>query len=150
MASYIESTLNHDERILYIGRLSLWSLAGLIVPGVLLLPLVVGLIPLVGAFVRYRSTELAITNRRTIAKFGFLSVSTIEINLARVESVQVRQSMFGRIFDFGTLIISGAGNPQEPVPGISKPLQFRRALGEAQQSLAAALAPQTQRTEPAT
>ena len=84
------------------------------------------------AYVKYKTTELAVTNRRVIAKFGFISRRTVELNITKVESVQVDQSALGRLFDFGTLVISGSGGSQEPIPGISKPMAFRKALMEAQ------------------
>lgn len=142
MGSYIESTLIKGEQIVYTGHVSMWSLTLPILLGVVLLPLFgVGLIFLLIAFIRYKSTEVAITNRRVIAKFGFISRKTIEMSLAKVESVQVDQSLLGRIFDFGTLVVSAAGNPQAPIPGISDPMSFRRACMERlDQSLAAAIA----------
>ena len=131
MASYIQSTLINDERILYTGHVSLWSLLPMILLGLVLLPFFgVGLIFWVVAFIRYKSTEVAVTNKRVIAKFGFISRKTVEMSLAKVESVQVDQSLLGRVFDFGTLIVSGAGNPQAPIPGISDPLAFRRSCME--------------------
>jgi uncharacterized membrane protein YdbT with pleckstrin-like domain len=135
MASYVEQVLTQGERVVYTGRISLWSLAHLLVLGVLLLPLFgLGLIPLVMAWVRYKTTELAITNKRVIAKFGFISRRTIEININKIESIQVDQGILGRLFDHGTLLISGAGNPQAPIPGISQPIHFRRAFVEAQEA----------------
>ncbi|WP_200883498.1 PH domain-containing protein [Aquabacterium sp. NJ1] len=84
------------------------------------------------ALIRYKKTELAFTNKRVIAKFGFISRHTVEIYLSKVESLQVSQGIFGRIFDFGTLIISGAGNPRAPIPGIDSPMLLRRLLMEFQ------------------
>ena len=81
------------------------------------------------------TTELAFTNKRVIAKFGFISRKTIEIGLTKVESLQVDQGILGRIFNFGTLVISGAGNPQAPIPGISNPMTFRRSFMEFQDNL---------------
>lgn len=135
MASYIEGTLIKDEKIIYTGNISLWSLAPLIALGVLFLAVFgLGIIFWIVAYIRYKSTELAFTNKRVIAKFGFISRQTVELNIAKVESIQVDQSMLGRIFNFGTLIISGAGNPQAPIPGISDPMAFRRAFMESQDS----------------
>ncbi|MCW5622270.1 MAG: PH domain-containing protein [Burkholderiales bacterium] len=133
MASYVEGALVKDEKVVYVGKVSLWSLAGRIALGFILLPLFgLGLILWLMAYVKYKTTELAITNKRVIAKFGFISRSTIELNINKVESIQVDQTMVGRMFNFGTLIISGAGNPQAPIPGISNPMGFRRAFMEAQ------------------
>ena len=133
MTSYVEGALTKDESIVHVGHISLWSLWHLLALGVLLLPLLgIGLIFLAQAYIRYKTTELAITTKRVIVKFGFIRRSTIEINLNKVESVQVDQEVLGRVFNFGTLIISGGGNPQAPIPGISNPLAFRKAFIEAQ------------------
>lgn len=134
MTSYVEGALVKDEKIVYLGHISLWSLWHLLALGVLLLPAVgIGLIFLGKAYIRYKTTELAITTRRVIVKVGFIRRSTVEINIAKVESIQVDQSLAGRIFDFGTLVISGAGSAQAPVPGISHPMEFRKAFIEAQE-----------------
>lgn len=131
--SYVESTLINDEKVIYTAKVSLWSLAPLIIIGLVLTPFAgIGLIFLLAAYIRYKTTELAFTNKRVIAKFGFISRKTIELNLLKVESLQVEQSILGRIFNFGSIIISGAGNPQAPIPGISNPMTFRRSFMEFQ------------------
>jgi uncharacterized membrane protein YdbT with pleckstrin-like domain len=73
----------------------------------------------------YLTTELALTNKRVIAKFGWVQRNTIELSLARVESLTVNQSICGRIFNFGTLTINGIGGIQTPIPVIADPLTFR-------------------------
>jgi uncharacterized membrane protein YdbT with pleckstrin-like domain len=137
MSKYVDEVLIEGERVVYTGHITLWSLWHLLLFGVLLLPIGIGLILLIIAYVRYKSTELAITNKRVIAKTGFVSRHTIELNINRVESLQVTQSIFGRIFNFGTLIISGGGNPQAPIAGISNPLEFRKAFIEVQDQASA-------------
>jgi uncharacterized membrane protein YdbT with pleckstrin-like domain len=133
MTSYVEGALVKDEKIVRLGHISLWSLWHLIALGVVLLPAFgLGLVFLVQAYIRYKTTELAITTKRVIVKHGFVRRRTIEININKVESIQVDQEILGRLFDFGTLVISGAGNPQAPVAGISNPMEFRRAFIEAQ------------------
>jgi len=133
MTSYVEGALVKDEKIVHVGHISLWSLAHLFGLGVILLPAFgLGLIFLIMAYVRYKTTELAITSKRVIAKFGFISRRTVEININKVESIQVDQGILGRIFNYGTLVIAGAGDPQAPIPGISQPMAFRRAFIEAQ------------------
>jgi len=132
VASYIESTLITGEKIIAEARLSLWSMLPEIILGIVLLPVVVGLFFLIRVYLRYISTELAFTNKRVIAKFGFIRRQTIELHMSKIESIQVEQGILGRIFDYGTLVISGAGNPQAPIPGISEPMLFRRAFMEYQ------------------
>src|SRR5262249_59455107 len=59
---------------------------------------------LVGWFRRW-TTEMAVTDRRIIYKRGFIRRHTIEMHLDKVESVDVDQSILGRIFGFGDILI---------------------------------------------
>ena len=129
--SYIDESLIEGERLLHRARLSWWSQTGLLILGLLLLVIVVGLIFLIWAWVNMRSTEIAITNRRIIAKFGFIRRSTVEINLEKVEALRVEQSFMGRMLNYGTIFISGAGTSVAPMKDIADPLVFRRKFMEA-------------------
>ena len=101
MGSYIESALTKGENIVYQGKTSIWSLVPLIVLGLLFVGFFgIGLLFWAAAAIRYFTTELAITNKRVIAKFGLISRSTIEINIHKIESIQVNQGILGRIFNF--------------------------------------------------
>ncbi len=64
-----------------------------------------GIIYLVKAFITAASIELAVTSKRVIAKFGFISRTTVELNHSKVESFNVDQGVLGRIFGFGTLVL---------------------------------------------
>jgi uncharacterized membrane protein YdbT with pleckstrin-like domain len=135
MASYVESVLTKGEKVVYQGKVSIWSLTPLFFIGLIFIALYgLGLLFWAAAAIRYFTTELTITNKRVIAKFGLVSRSTIEINLQKIESIQVNQGILGRIFNFGSIVVSGAGNPQAPIPGISSPLLFRRAFVDTQET----------------
>ena len=137
MANYVEKNLVSGEQIIYKGQLSLWNLAPNIIAGVLLLPVFgLGLLVLLGVLIRYKSTELAITNKRIVAKFGFIRRSTVEIGVRKIESIQVHQGILGRLFNFGSIVMAGAGNPQAPIPGISQPMEFRKQFLEHQEAAA--------------
>lgn len=141
MGSYVQGALTPGEQVEYEGHVSIWSLLPLIVLGFLFLAVWgLGLIFWLVALIRYKTTELAVTNKRIIAKFGFISRTTIELNLRKAESIQVHQGILGRIFNFGSIVISGGGSPQAPVPGISQPLEFRRAFLSTQEATEAARA----------
>jgi uncharacterized membrane protein YdbT with pleckstrin-like domain len=77
------------------------------------------------AFIDRATTEFAVTSRRVIYKDGLLRRRTVEMNLAAVESVDVVQSILGRILGFGEVRIHGTGGSWEPYPTISDPLTFR-------------------------
>ena len=77
------------------------------------------------AAIRRVTTELAVTDRRVIYKSGLLSRHTLEMNRSKVESVDVDQSILGRMFGFGTIVLRGTGGSLEPMRMISDPLVFR-------------------------
>ena len=133
MSSYVEGALVKDERVVYIGHISLWSLWHLLAFGIVLLPaLGLGLVFLAVAYVRYKSTELAVTTKRVIVKHGFIRRQTVEINLNKIESIQVDQGVLGRVFNFGSLVVAGTGTSHAPISGIAEPMAFRKAFIEAQ------------------
>lgn len=136
MGSYVQGSLTKNERVIYEGKVSIASLLPLILLGlVMLFASGIGVIFLIMAAIKYFTLEMAITNKRVIAKHGMIRRSTVEINLQRIESIQVHQSILGRIFNYGSIIVAGAGSPQAPVPGISNPMEFRRAFVEAQEDM---------------
>ncbi|MBS9778144.1 MAG: PH domain-containing protein [Gammaproteobacteria bacterium] len=136
MGRYVESNLIRDEVVKYEAKTSIWSLLPLLILGTILLFLYgLGIVILIIAAIKYFTTELAITNKRVIAKFGFISRQTVELNISKVESIQVDQSILGRIFNFGSVVVSGAGNPRAPIPGISNPLNFRKMFFEIQEEI---------------
>ena len=83
-------------------------------------------IPAVRALIRYLTTEFAITSRRVIVKFGLIKRITRELNHNRVESLDVRQGVFERIFNAGTIVVRGTGGTPQPVGFIFQPMEFRR------------------------
>jgi uncharacterized membrane protein YdbT with pleckstrin-like domain len=131
--SYVESVLGPGEKILFQGRVSAWSLFWYWLTGLVLLVVGVGLVIWIVAWVKMRTTELAVTTKRVIVKRGFIQRSTIEINVPRIESVQVEQSVMGRLLNYGTVIFSGAGTPQATIDHISDPLAFRKSVLAAQE-----------------
>ena len=80
------------------------------------------------AFIRQVTTEVAITDRRIIYKAGLLARHTQEMNLSKVESVDVNQSILGRLLGYGTIIVRGTGGSLEPMRMISRPLEFRNHI----------------------
>ena len=71
------------------------------------------------------TTEVAVTNKRIIYKRGFISRYTIEMHLDKVESVDVAQSILGRIFGYGDILVRGVGASLEPLRNIESPIEFR-------------------------
>jgi uncharacterized membrane protein YdbT with pleckstrin-like domain len=78
-------------------------------------------------FVRW-TTEIAVTNRRVIRKMGFIRRDTVEMHMDKVESVDVDQSVLGRLLDYGTVIVRGTGTGLEPLRNVAKPLELRNHI----------------------
>jgi uncharacterized membrane protein YdbT with pleckstrin-like domain len=132
MDPYVEKNLIKDEQLVYTGRLSAWGFAGRIALGVLLIPLVVGVFMLAWVWIRMRTMELAITTKRLIVKSGLISRQTIELNLGKVESLQVDQTVLGRLLGYGSIQVNGTGTSHAPIHGVADPLEFRRQFMQAQ------------------
>ncbi len=90
--------------------------------------LFLGLFQMIRAWIVAANTEIIVTSRRVIYKTGFISRNTVEMNLDKVESVLVQQSLLGRMIDFGTVIIRGVGAGLEPIANIGAPLQLHRHI----------------------
>lgn len=88
----------------------------------------VGVVMLLAEWVRRHSTEIVITDRRVILKRGILSHYTAEMNVSKIETVDVIQSLWGRILGYGTVIIRGTGAGIEPLRGVGAPIALRNAI----------------------
>jgi uncharacterized membrane protein YdbT with pleckstrin-like domain len=76
------------------------------------------------------TTEFAVTNRRVIAKTGFIRRHTLEMLLSKIESVAVRQGILGRILNFGTVSVTGTGGTKESFRAIVGPLAVRSKINQ--------------------
>src|SRR5215468_11964637 len=86
---------------------------------------VVGAILLIEHWWRRFTTEVAVTDRRIISKVGFIKRRTVEMHMDKVESVDVEQTILGRIFNYGDITIRGTGETLETLRMIDHPLEFR-------------------------
>ena len=74
------------------------------------------------------TTETDVTNLRVVHKTGFIKRRTFEISLDKVESVDVNQSILGRIFNYGDVTVRGVGEGAETIKTIASPLEFRNHI----------------------
>ena len=88
----------------------------------------VALFLLVRELFQWLITEIAVTNRRVIYKKGLVRLHTNEMNMDKVESVQVNQSVLGRMFDFGTVRILGTGEGFEALQTVAGPIALRNSI----------------------
>jgi uncharacterized membrane protein YdbT with pleckstrin-like domain len=86
---------------------------------------VVGAVLLIKHWWRRFTTEVAVTDRRIIYKVGFINRHTVEMHMDKVESVDVDQTILGRLFNYGDITIRGTGETMERLHMIDRPLEFR-------------------------
>ncbi|MDD1519688.1 MULTISPECIES: PH domain-containing protein [Bradyrhizobium] len=80
-----------------------------------------------GWFHRF-TTETDVTNLRVVHKTGFIKRRTFEMALDKVESVDVDQTILGRILNYGDVTIRGVGEGIETIKTIASPLAFRSSI----------------------
>jgi uncharacterized membrane protein YdbT with pleckstrin-like domain len=91
---------------------------------------VIGVLMGSAELVRYNYSEFAVTNRRVIAKFGALGRSSLDLQLSRIEGIDVHQSVFGQFFNYGTIGVRGIGGSEELFPAVAAPLELRKHVEE--------------------
>ena len=77
------------------------------------------------------TTEIAITNQRLIYKSGWIARKVEEVSIHRLEEVNFKQGVLGRIFGYGVLVCHGVGSGAIKLPTIGDPIRFRKAIEEA-------------------
>ena len=80
------------------------------------------------AWFRRWTTETDVTNMRVVHKTGFIKRRTFEMSLDKVESVDVNQSIAGRILNYGDVTVRGVGEGAETIDTIASPLEFRNHI----------------------
>ena len=78
-------------------------------------------------FIRW-TTEIAVTDRRVIYAQGFIQRRSVEVHMDKIESVDVDQSVLGRLFNYGNVTIHGTGTTLEPLRDIDRPIEFRNQV----------------------
>lgn len=87
-----------------------------------------GLIGFIVAFLRYKTTEFALTDKRVIGKYGIIRRNSLELVLGKVESIRVNQDIGGRILDYGTVIVTGSGGTHQLFPYIAAPMEMKKTI----------------------
>ncbi len=90
-----------------------------------------GLVRFAQMMVVKATTEIAVTNSRLVYKRGLVARHVGEISIDRIEGVNVLQTVFGRIFNYGRIMVRGMGVGEVLLPPIEDPIAFRRAIEEA-------------------
>jgi uncharacterized membrane protein YdbT with pleckstrin-like domain len=128
--SYLEESLAPGETI--VARFALhWTAKGRLILGIILIPLVVGIFITIYEWLRLRAIELGVTTHRVVRKTGIVSRETDEIRLSAIETVDLSQSMWGRLFGFGDVRITGRGESNMVLSRVADPVGVKRSIESA-------------------
>lgn len=98
-----------------------------------LIPFAVALVK----YLRWRHEEYVVTNLRIIQVEGILSKRLLDSSLEKVNDILLTQSLFGRLFDYGTLeILTGSEIGVNQLRALNHPFRFKRAILDARSKLA--------------
>lgn len=148
--SYVDKVLQPGERVKARGTIH-WVtyLSGLIALGIgaviflavrpppglalaveiaALVPAAFGVVLILRAWFHQWGTEIAVTDHRVIYKTGVISRRTVEMHVDQIESVEVEQSILGRILGYGDIVVHGSGEGSETIRLIADPLAVRSAI----------------------
>lgn len=135
-AKYIKNTLGKGEEIKWVANLH-WFVW--VIPTLCLLFGILTLIAGVGLFfififvylwLSWLKTEYVVTNKRVVAKRGIIAVNTEELRIPKVESIYIKQGIFGRIFGCGNVVFCGTGGSTVLFKYIGDPRQVKTRLEE--------------------
>ena len=122
-----QTKLNWTEYIkgiilILIGLVFIKSLGGFII--------FIGLISLGITYMKIKSSEFAVTDKRVLIKVGIFRTHSLETMLNKVEGIHVEQGIMGKIVNSGSIIVKGTGGTNNPFQNIDKPFEFRTAVNE--------------------
>lgn len=92
------------------------------------LPVIALLIFTVVSWLKRSLIEMVCTNKRVVKRTGIINVTTEELNRERIESVEIRQSIFGRLFNYGDILFSGTGTSKVVFKFINQPRLMKQII----------------------
>ncbi len=127
--SYIEDSLSNNEEIKEIFNLHWFAKIPMILWLLLAIPTFgITLIFAIYEYFRLKNIEQGVTSKRVILKTGIISRKTEEMKVDSIETIEINQSILGRIFGFGTVELTGRGESDLNFKNIDEPLKVKKAI----------------------
>jgi|TARA_B110000902_G_scaffold225949_1_gene264271 uncharacterized membrane protein YdbT with pleckstrin-like domain len=127
--AYIEESLSKGEEVHEVYKLHWFSRIPMIIWIILAIPTAgLTLILAIYEWLRLRSLEQGTTNKRVILKSGIISRKTEEMRMSSIETVEIDQSIFGRMFGFGSVKITGRGISDVTFSKIDNPIEVKKSI----------------------
>ena len=147
---FVQDNLTQNEKIIYEAKLH-WAMfitpVLFILLGILLTVLsfaggennagclglswaviLLGVIAGISSGLSYATSEFALTNKKVIAKVGFIRRQSIELMLQKIESVNISQPIMGRMLGYGTITVTGTGGVKTPFKNITDPIKLKNQI----------------------
>ncbi len=126
---YINDSLSNGEEIKALFKLHWFSKIPMIIWIILSIPTFgVTLLLAIWEWLRLRSIEQGVTNKRVIFKKGIVSRKSEEMKISSVETVEIIQGIIGRIFGFGTVKVTGRGISDLIFKNINDPMDVKKKI----------------------
>ncbi len=127
--SYIEESLSNGEEIKELFKLHWFSKIPMIIWAILAIPtLGITLILVIWEYLKLRSIEQGITNKRAILKTGIISRKSEEMKISSIETVEIIQGIIGRVFGFGSIKVTGRGISDLVYKNIDNPMDVKKSI----------------------
>ena len=127
--AYLDESLAPGEAIIARFQLHWTAKWRLIVFLVLAIPtLGLALFAALYEWLRLRAIEQGVSNRRVVRKTGIVSRTTEELRLASIETIDLHQSVWGRLLGFGDVVLTGRGESSMIFARLAAPLEAKRAI----------------------
>ena len=110
----INQLLAQDEQIVYLEKLhwlAYFNLAKLI---------------------RNLTTTIFLSNKRFFYGHGLLRRKTHEMVVAKIETIDVKETLWGRLFGYGTVFVAGTGAGSLTMRYIKRPFELQRQIRSVQ------------------
>lgn len=122
--SYLEESLSEGEKVVRVFRQH-WVTRIWLVLWILLLVT----IPIaIYEWLRLRTIEHAVTNKRVVYKRGIISRQTEEMKIGSIETVEINQGVWGRLLGFGDVKVTGRGLSDVVLRTIDDPMEVKRQI----------------------
>ena len=126
---YIKDSLSNGEEVRYLFKLHWFAKIWMIVWIILAIPtLGITLILALWEWLKLRSIEQGVTNKRVIFKQGIISRKTDEMKISSIETVEIIQGVMGRIFGYGDVKVTGRGIGDLLFKKINNPMEVKRKI----------------------
>jgi len=127
--SYIETSLSEGEKVVKLFRLHWTARLWLVLWIVLILPTFgIALLLAIYEWLRLRTLEYGVTNKRVILKKGIIGRYTEEMKIGSIETVEIDQGVLGRILGYGDVKVTGRGISDVVFKRMDDPMAVKRHI----------------------